>query len=90
MALEAAEGWSFESRTTGDLLVKMARQGGTHGYLPYRQGVEASFIAWGPQIKAGVNLHRIAMTAIGPTILKALGIDDPKFGSAPPLADVFK
>jgi hypothetical protein len=30
------------------------------------------------------------MTAIGPTILKAMGIDDPDFGARPPLAEIFK
>jgi len=90
MALEAAGSWSFTDRATGELLGKMSTPAGTHGYLPYRSGLEASFIAWGPEIKTGVNLHRIFMTAIGPTILKALGIDDPQFSVEPPLADIFK
>lgn len=90
MALEAAGSWSFKEGATGELLGKMSAPGGTHGYLPFRSGLEASFIAWGPEIKAGVNLHRISMTAIGPTILKALGIDDPQFGVEPPLTDIFK
>ena len=32
----------------------------------------------------------IPMTAIGPTILKTLGIQNPQFGAQPPLADIFK
>lgn len=90
IALEATEGSSFSSRAAGELISKMTAPGGTHGYLPFRKGLEASFIAWGPRIRSGVNLHRIRMTAIGPTILKDLEIDDPRFGSEQPLNDILK
>lgn len=90
MALEAPLGASFGGRAKGELVGKKEKPGGTHGYLPFRPGLEASFIAWGPSIKKGVNIHRIPMTAVGPTILKALGIDNPQFGAQPPLADIFK
>jgi predicted AlkP superfamily pyrophosphatase or phosphodiesterase len=90
LALDAPAGALFDDATKGELVVKLKRPGGAHGYLPFRQGLESSFIAWGPDIKPGVDLHRIRMTAIGPTILKALGIDDPKFGDQPPLKDIFK
>lgn len=90
MALEAPAGGSFGSAARGDVIMKEVTTKGTHGYLPFRKGLEASFIAWGPSIKKGVNLHRIPMTAIGPTILKTLGIQNPQFGAQPPLADIFK
>ncbi len=90
MALEAPEGASFGSRANGELVSRMRTSGGTHGFLPFRKGLEASFIAWGPGIKAGVNLHRIRMTAIGPTILKALEINNPHFAAQPPLEEIFK
>jgi predicted AlkP superfamily pyrophosphatase or phosphodiesterase len=90
MALEPPTGYTFGSRATGDLVTPLKKPGGTHGYFPYREGSEASFIAWGPDIRTGVDLHRIPMTAVGPTILKAMGIDDPKFGDSPALRDVFK
>ncbi len=90
LALEAPEGLTFSAVATGEWLTKLSRPGGNHGYLPFRQGLEASFIAWGPGIRPGVNLHRIRMTAIGPTILKALGIDDPQFGRDAPLNDIFR
>jgi hypothetical protein len=47
-------------------------------------------IASGPTIKKGVNLYQIPMTAIGPTILRAMEIDDPQFGGQRPLLDIFK
>jgi predicted AlkP superfamily pyrophosphatase or phosphodiesterase len=90
MALEAQDGWDFSSRATGDVVKKLSGTRGTHGYLPLRPALQASFIAWGPGIRPGLNLHLIPMTALAPTILKALGIDDPKFGSTPPLAEIFK
>lgn len=90
MALEASAGMGFDDTARGEVIVKKQRTGGSHGYLPFRRGLESGFIAWGPAIRKGVNLHRIRMTAIAPTILKALGIENPQFGDEPPLADIFK
>ena len=90
MALEAAEGTAFASGARGELVGRLETPGGTHGYLPFRQGLEASFIAWGPDVKAGVNLHRIPMTRVGPTILQALGIEASTFGERPALTEIFK
>jgi len=90
MALEAPCGASFDGGAKGEVVSKMKAPGGTHGYLPFRKNLEASFIAWGPSIKKGLNLHRIPMTAVAPTILEALGIENPQFGAHPPLADIFK
>jgi predicted AlkP superfamily pyrophosphatase or phosphodiesterase len=90
MALEAPTGYAFSSGAAGDLLAKEESTTGTHGYLPFRRELESSFIAWGPDIRSGVDLHTIRMTEIAPTILKALGIDDPKFGDRPPHTEIFK
>ena len=90
MALEAREGWEFSSRASGEIVVKLSTTQGSHGYLPYRPALQASFIAWGAGIRAGMNLHLIPMTTIGPTILKAMGINDPSFGAHPPLVEIFK
>lgn len=89
MALEAPSGYFFSGKAAGELLTRTGATG-THGYLPFRRELESSFIAWGPDIKPGVNLHTIRMTAIAPTILKAMGIDDPKFGEEPALTEIFK
>jgi predicted AlkP superfamily pyrophosphatase or phosphodiesterase len=90
MALEATTGYAFSSSAAGDLLEKEENTTGTHGHLPFRHELEASFIAWGPDIKSGVDLHTIRMTDIAPTILKAMGIDDPEFCDRPPLGKIFK
>ncbi|MGH9325882.1 MAG: alkaline phosphatase family protein [Terriglobia bacterium] len=89
LALDAPKGAMFGSSGRG-ALVSTQPTGGTHGYLPFRAGLEASFIAWGPGIRQGVDLHRIRMTSVGPTILRALGITDPTFGDSPPLKDIWK
>jgi predicted AlkP superfamily pyrophosphatase or phosphodiesterase len=90
LALDAPEGYAFGNHATGDLISTQKSTGGTHGYLPYRSGLESSFIAWGPDIRPGVNLHRIRMTSEGPTILKALGLSAVGFGDQPPLNEIFK
>ena len=90
MALEAPTRYAFSDGAAGDLLAKEKSTTGTHGYLPSRRELESSFVAWGPDIRAGVDLHTIRMTEIAPTILKAMGIDDPKFGDEAPLNGIFK
>lgn len=90
LALEAPEGAEFVAQARGAVVEPLSRQEGTHGFLPFRSGLEASFIAWGPGVKSGIDLHRIRMTSVGPTILEAMGIRDPKFGDAAPLTLIFK
>ena len=90
LALDALDGDEFSEAGAGDLVSALERQEGTHGYLPSRPGLECSFIAWGPDIKSGLDLHRIELTDEGPTILAAMGIRDPNFGDRPPLQAIFK
>jgi predicted AlkP superfamily pyrophosphatase or phosphodiesterase len=90
LALEAAPGVEFDDRASGDVVRKLSATAGTHGYLPFRAGLESAFIAWGPHIKKGVNLHRVRMTAIAPTVLQVFGIEEEKLGSGEPLKEIFK
>lgn len=90
LALEAPDGAEFTSTAVGPLVKALAARGGTHGFLPSRPGLQSAFIACGPDIQGGVDLGHIRMTEIAPTILKAMGIDDPEFGDGPPLEAVFK
>ena len=89
LALEAPRGAMFDLAASGPLISERAT-GGSHGYLPFRKGLESSFIAWGPDIKLGADLHHIRMTSIGPTILKAMGINDPKFGKKQALVGLWR
>ena len=90
LALEAAPGVGFDDGATGDVVRKLSSTAGTHGYLPFRAGLESAFIAWGPHIHKGVNLHRVRMTAIAPTVLWALRIEKQKLGAEEPLKEIFK
>ncbi|MBI4166944.1 MAG: alkaline phosphatase family protein [Acidobacteria bacterium] len=90
IALEAPSAASFDSKASGEVIQKLPQTTGTHGHLPFRPGLAASFIAWGPHIKKGGALGHIPMTAIGPTLLKALGIEKGQLGPHPPLDQIFK
>lgn len=90
LAFDASDGSRFVAGTAGPLVTTFNWDNGDHGYLPTRQGLQSSFIASGPDIRPGVDLHQITLTEIAPTILKALGIHDSKFGDRPPLENVFK
>jgi predicted AlkP superfamily pyrophosphatase or phosphodiesterase len=90
LALDAAPGDEFAEAGRGNSVTVLGKLKGDHGYLPSRPGLECSFIAWGPDINSGVDLHRIDLTEVGPTILEAMGILDPSFGDKPPLQAIFK
>ncbi|HUI41587.1 MAG TPA: alkaline phosphatase family protein [Terriglobia bacterium] len=90
LALEAPDGAEFTDAAIGDLVKPLEHRQGSHGFLPSRPGLQSGFIAWGPDIRAGVDLHRIRLIQIAPTLLEALGIDDPHFGETPPLSEIFK
>ena len=90
LALEAPEGAEFTAEATGAVVERLSGEEGAHGFLPFRSGLEASFIASGPDVKAGIDLHRVRMTGVAATILKALGITDPKFGDTAPFDTIFE
>ena len=71
--LDAAPGLSFSDRFEGSV-IEPARDRGTHGHLPSRPGLEASFVAVGPGIAAGKNLGRVSLTQIAPTLAQRLGL----------------
>lgn len=89
LAFEAADGVKFVAGGDGAAVQTLSQPSGDHGYLPTRPGLQSSFIACGPGIRAGVDLHSVAITAIAPTLLEALGVDDPAFGVSPPLDSIF-
>ncbi|HTV53325.1 MAG TPA: alkaline phosphatase family protein [Terriglobia bacterium] len=89
LALDAPRDAMFDANAAGPLVTELDHESGDHGYLPFRKDMAASFIACGPDIKRGFDLHTVRMTAIGPTILKAMGIVDPRFGHRLPL-DVYR
>lgn len=84
--LDAAEGFCFTGRFEGPAVRSGSRDRGTHGHLPTRAGMEASFIIAGPGIAPGKNLGRIKLMDVAPTLARLLGVAfDELAGEAEPL-----
>jgi hypothetical protein len=74
LMLEAVPGVTFCDRTEGPVLGDSLKDRGTHGYLPTRSGLEATFIAVGREITAGKNLGHISLRQIAPTLASLMGL----------------
>jgi predicted AlkP superfamily pyrophosphatase or phosphodiesterase len=74
LMLEAVPGLAFSDRTEGPVLSDSPKDRGTHGYLPTRAGLEAAFIAKGPEIATGKSLGRISLEQIAPTLANLMGL----------------
>ena len=71
--VEFAPGFYFGGDTQGELL-RPGVSKGTHGYLPSRPEMHASFFIRGPNIEAGRDLGVIDMRQIAPTLAGILGV----------------
>jgi predicted AlkP superfamily pyrophosphatase or phosphodiesterase len=71
--VEFAPGFYFGSETRGEML-RPGVSKGTHGYLPSRPEMHASFFIRGPNIDAGRDLGVIDMRQIAPTLAAILGV----------------
>ncbi len=65
------------SGVTRGPLLRDVRPGGTHGYPPDVAAMNATFIAAGSRISAGVDLGTIDMRDIAPTVAALLGLPMP-------------
>jgi predicted AlkP superfamily pyrophosphatase or phosphodiesterase len=74
LMLEAVPGLTFSDRTEGPVLGDSLKDRGTHGCLPNRAGLEATFAAVGPAIAAGKNLGRISLKQVAPTLAEIMGL----------------
>lgn len=74
LMLDAAPGYCFSDRFRGPVVQKTATDHGTHGNLPSRAGLEASFIIAGPGVAPKKNLGRINLTDVAPTLVGCLGL----------------
>jgi arylsulfatase A-like enzyme len=50
---------------------------GTHGHLPQEKAMDATFLVAGPRIPAGLDLGRIDMRDVAPTLAGLLGLEMP-------------
>ena len=83
--VEFAPGYYAGTALRGELRTP-ATSLGTHGYLPERPEMHASFFIQGPQIGAARNLGVIEMTQLAPTLAKILGVELPSAtGTALPI-----
>jgi predicted AlkP superfamily pyrophosphatase or phosphodiesterase len=74
LSLDAAPGVYFSDRFEGPLVRSSVKDRGTHGQLPTRPGLEASFIVAGPEVNEGRNLGLRALTQVAPTLARLLGL----------------
>lgn len=74
LMLDASPGYCFSDRFRGPVVQKTTTDHGTHGQLPSRAGLEASFIVAGPDVAPGKNLGRFKLTDVAPTLAQCLGI----------------
>ncbi|MBI4855062.1 MAG: alkaline phosphatase family protein [Acidobacteria bacterium] len=75
--LEPAPGYEINSELTGDLTEKSERYKGTHGGLPTRSEMYASFIASGYGIKKGIREPFTKNIHVAPTAAALLGFSMP-------------
>ncbi len=71
-----ARGFHTGSNLSGPIL-RTTSAGGTHGYLPEMKEMDASFFLVGEGIPRGLNLGRIDMRDIAPTLAAILGLSLP-------------
>lgn len=75
-AVSASAGYRLGNSFEGPV-VTTGRPGGTHGYLPDMQEMDASFFIAGPGVPKGRNLGRIDMRDVAPTLAGLLKISLP-------------
>jgi predicted AlkP superfamily pyrophosphatase or phosphodiesterase len=69
-------GYAISGNLEGPV-VRPAKPGGTHGFLPELPEMNSSFFIVGPAVPAGRNLGQIDMRDIAPTLAAVLGITLP-------------
>jgi predicted AlkP superfamily pyrophosphatase or phosphodiesterase len=80
--VEFAPGFLCGTAFRGDLFTTAGSKG-THGYLPQREEMHASFFIKGAGIGAGRDLGVVDMRQLAPTFAKVLGLELPSAKHAP-------
>jgi len=83
LVIEMRPGFKLGAGRVGKVLVDTPHTG-THGYLPQRPELQASFLMMGPGVIHGKNLGVIDMRQIAPTVERLLDLHD-KLGDQPPV-----
>jgi predicted AlkP superfamily pyrophosphatase or phosphodiesterase len=74
MMLDAAPGFYFSDRFDGPVVRPSLKDRGTHGHLPTRQGLEAMFVAAGPEVAPGKNLGRLTLVQVARALIHLAGL----------------
>ena len=74
LMLDANPGCYFSDRHAGSIVQESAKDRGTHGHLPSVAGMEAGFVAAGPEIEPGKDLGRIGLARVAPTLMNQMQI----------------
>jgi predicted AlkP superfamily pyrophosphatase or phosphodiesterase len=72
--LDAAPGYYFSDRFRGPLVRESIKDRGTHGHLPAREGLEAMFIATGPEVAAGKKLGKLTLVQVARALIRLAGL----------------
>ena len=78
--IEGADGYSFTSKTTGDLVCSKTDSSNykyacaTHGHMP-EKGPKPAFILKGPGVKKNVQISGCSIVDEAPTIARLLGFE---------------
>ena len=89
LALDAARGYAFMPRATGHWRGESPRLTGTHGNHPMRPGLEASFLAAGPGLRHAINLGRVQMLSVAPTLARYFQISGAGGNYEPAWEEIF-
>ena len=75
LILATGPGYSFNGDVTGEAIGPTTETyRGTHGHLPQPAYMQATFIAAGTSIRAGVKLKTVNNTDVAPTIARLMGL----------------
>ena len=76
--LEAAEGFAFSNKCTGELITESGSTKATHGYSPKNPQLRFSYFIMGPGIPKGKTIDNVKLIDIAPTLAKCMGVPFPK------------
>jgi predicted AlkP superfamily pyrophosphatase or phosphodiesterase len=76
LVLAAKPGYAFSPLPEGEPVVDPPAGAslGHHGYLSTDRDMDATFVAWGRGIRAGVTVDRVANVDVAPTVAALLGL----------------
>lgn len=79
LVISAAQNYAFSIRPKVlDVVTKAsAIRGGTHGYSPNNQAMDAMFVAWGEKIESGKVLESVDIRDVAPTVAACLKLNMP-------------